>query len=70
MATNAPNTRCWICGRPDEYRVVPHHREPWQPVVFGPTDWEQVPHDHTQAEIDAWLAQMFPKSYEYETPWC
>jgi hypothetical protein len=55
MATNAPCTKCWICGRPDQYRVVESQRLPGSPLVFGPTDWELVPHDHTQAEIDAWL---------------
>lgn len=56
MATNAPSTRCFICGRPNQYRVIERYRPPGSPLVFGPTEWEIVFHEHTQAEIDAWAA--------------
>ena len=58
MATNAPSTLCWICGRPNDYRVVEHYRPPGSPMVFGPTDWQMVPHEHTQAEVDAVPVEM------------
>lgn len=58
MATNAPCTLCWVCGRPNEYRVVEHYRPPGTPIRYGPTDWQMVPHDHTQAEVDAWLEKV------------
>jgi len=58
MATNPPATKCWVCGRPNDYRVIPRYRSPGSPVVFGPTDYELVPHEHTQAEVDAWVATI------------
>ena len=59
MATNAPSTLCMICGRPNDYRVIERYRPPGSPLVFGTTEWELVLHDHTQAEVDAWLGKVF-----------
>lgn len=64
MATNAPTTRCMVCGRRDEYRVVDTYRPPGSPLVFGPTQWERVPHSHTQAEIDAWVNAATGERYD------
>ncbi len=62
MATNAPSTRCWICGRPDTYRVVAKERPANAPFVFGPTEWERVLHKHTKEEVDAWVERLFKKT--------
>lgn len=59
MATNPPATKCWICGRQNDYRVVERYRSPGSPIMFGPTEYVLIPHSHTQAEVDAWLAKVY-----------
>ena len=64
MATNAPSTRCWICGEPDTYRAALRERPPNAPFVFGPTEWEWVPHEHTEEQVSAWVERMFGNRVE------
>jgi hypothetical protein len=58
MATNAPTTRCMICGQPHEYEVVPHYQPPGSPVRFGPTDWQQKPHECPPGAVEAWIETL------------
>lgn len=51
MATLAPHTHCMICGKLEEYRPVIYRGPP----RMRPTDWELVPHEHTQEQLDEWL---------------
>lgn len=62
MATNPPSHPCHICGGSLEWEVVPHHREPWEPPRFGPTDYRQLPHDCPPGAVEAWLERIFDRS--------
>lgn len=59
MATMAPVTHCMICGRQDEYEVVPHDRLPGSPLVFGPTDWRMKPHECPPGAVEAWIERVY-----------
>ncbi len=59
MATNPPSHGCMICGGKLEWRDVTRPRLPGEPVRFGPTDWELVPHKHTDEEREAWAERLF-----------
>lgn len=58
MATNAPNTKCLICGRLDEYRVDAKSLHRFRPMVYGPTNWVKVLHEHTQDELNAFRSSV------------
>jgi hypothetical protein len=59
MATNAPVTHCWFCGQQQEYEVAPHApRKPWEPLVFGPTDWRVKPHKCPPGAVEVWVKKV------------
>jgi hypothetical protein len=61
MATNAPSHPCFICGGKLEWEVVEHHREPWEPVLYGPTDWRQLPHECPPGAAEKFYAEAFER---------
>jgi hypothetical protein len=59
MATLAPNTKCMICGRPDEYEVEQSFRQPGEPVRFCPTPWVRKLHTCPPEAVEAFRAKWF-----------
>ena len=57
MATNAPTNYCMFCGRQLAYEVVPRERPAGSPVVFGPTDWAELPHECPPGAIEKWWSE-------------
>ena len=64
MATNPPGYRCMFCEQPYEYEVGPDLRPPGAPMVFGPTNWVQKPHDCPPGAVEAWTKRVFNKTYQ------
>lgn len=61
MATNAPSHPCFVCGGKLEWEVVERHREPWEPVLYGPTDWRQLPHTCPPGAAEKFYAEAFER---------
>lgn len=61
MATNAPSHPCFICGEKLNWEVVERHREPWEPVLYGPTDWRQLPHTCPPGAAEKFYKEAFDR---------
>jgi hypothetical protein len=70
MAKNPPNERCMYCGQTIEFEAMYcgqtiefEAMPPWtdSPLVFGPTDWQPLPHTCPPGAVEAWFDRFFPK---------
>lgn len=68
MATNPPCHPCPYCGGQLEWEVMPHHREPWEPPRFGPTDWRQLPHECPPGAVEKWLSEALERGKKEAKP--
>lgn len=61
MATNPPSHSCMICGGKLKWRDVTRPRLPGEPIRFGPTDWEPLPHNCPPGAVEKFYAEAFER---------
>ncbi|HEX7881674.1 MAG TPA: hypothetical protein VF499_02930 [Afipia sp.] len=61
MATNPPDDRCFICNGKLDFRVV-ETRRPTGGFWFGPTEYEQLPHDCPPGAAAAWFERIVDRT--------
>jgi hypothetical protein len=64
MATNPPCHPCMICGGKLEWRDATRPRLLGEPVRFGPTDWEPLPHNCPLGAVEKFYAEAFERGRE------
>lgn len=60
MATNPPDYPCFVCGGALEWRMVETRRSPGG-LLFGPTEYEQLPHTCPPETVEKWFAEALER---------